>query len=183
MLTGCSLYAKWHYKINPKKSPSSLSEYVLHTGAKDIVSDSIFFRPDPSLFTDFLLQRVFKDSQFVFMGTYLNDSCYLPSKAKEGNNACIGQIEKEIVELLKGSNIDPTKIKYGIPLTGYGLTRMLDAKPLTNSYFDKPVLVFLYSYRYGRYYKSLWMNIYNKTIEKETGLKMMFISIDNSLSF
>lgn len=183
LLTGCSLYSKWHYGINPKNPPVSQEEYISRTGAAHFLSDSVFFRADKKLLNDFLLYRVFKDSQFVFMGVFLNDSCYIPSQAKEGNNACIGRIEKESAEILVDSTFGFSNTTTNTPLSRYGISKLSDDSSLSNAYFDKPVFVFLYSYRYGRYYKKLWENIHIKINSKGNKFKMMFISIDNNLPF
>lgn len=180
---GCGLYSKWHYGINAKKKPSSLVEYFLRTGAQDFISDSVFFRPDSKKINDFLIHRIFKDSQFVFLGLFLNDSCYLPSMVQSENNSCVGQIDRQTSVILDDSVIDWSTQKIDTPLSNFGLKRMIDGKLLADDFFDKPVFVFLYAYQYGSYYKKLWKETQLKINQKGGKYKMMFISIDNNLAF
>lgn len=180
---GCKLYSALSYGIQPKHAPKTFERYVEHSGAKSIFPDSIFFMTEEKHRYEFLMNQVFKDSQLVFMGVLLNDSCLLPAKSKSSNNACFGEIDQELLELLNKSVFEKGNSKIIKPLTSYGVKRIKDGKPISNAYFDKPVFVFLYSYQYGRYYKKLWGSVQNKLNQNKINAKMMIISIDHVLPF
>ncbi len=180
-LFSCSLYSNLRYGIKSKHPPKKVDDYI-HKAKSDLdLCDSVFYTPDRLMFHEFLINRVFRDSQFVYLGLFLNDSMYIPSAPKPLNNACAGSIEKEIDSLLRNEHLSSFSFKKEVSLFHYKLKRMLDGEPLTKIYFDKPVLVFLYSYQYGRYYKSLWKRVLELMHQHGDAYKIMILSIDNAI--
>ena len=180
-LPGCSLYSNFRYGIKSKHAPKTVTGYI-HKARSDLaLNDSVFYAPDRLMFHEFLVNRIFRDSQFVYLGLFFNDSTYIPSAPKPLNNACSGSIEKEIDSLFRNENLSTSSFKTDTSLFHYKLKRMLDGKPLTLDYFEKPVLIFLYSYQYGRYYKSLWKRVLELMLHHGDAYKVMVLSIDNSI--
>lgn len=180
-LFSCSLYSNLRYGIKSKHPPKTVNGYI-HKAKSDLaLNDSVFYAPDQSMFHEFLVNRIFRDSQFVYLGLFINDSTYIPTSPKPLNNACAGSIEKEIDSLVGNQNLSNSFFKTDTSLFHYKLKRMLDGKPLTKVYFDKPVLVFLYSYQYGRYYKSLWKRVLELMHQHGDVYKIMILSIDNAI--
>lgn len=180
-LFSCSLYSNLRYGIKSKHPPKTVAAYINKARSDLDLNDSVFYTPDRLMFHEFLMNRIFRDSQFVYLGLFINDSTYIPSAPKPLNNACAGSIEKELDSLFRNEKSSSFSFKKEGSLFHYNLKRMLDGEPLTQVYFDKPVLVFLYSYQYGRYYKSLWKRVLELMHLHGDVYKIMILSIDNSI--
>lgn len=180
-LSSCSIYSNLRYGIKSKHPPKTVSGYLNKAKSNLELNDSIFYAPDRMLFHEFLINRIFRDSQFVYLGLFFNDSMYIASVPKPLNNACAGSIEKELDGLFINGNPSSLPLKKDVSLFHYKIKRMIDNIPITKVYFEKPVLVFLYSFQYGRYYKSLWKRILELIHRHGDIYKMMIISIDNGI--
>jgi hypothetical protein len=169
------------YGIKSKHPPKTVAGYIDKARSGLALNDSVFYAPDRLMFHEFLVNRIFRDSQFVYLGLFINDSTYIASAPKLLNNACAGSIEKELDSLVRNENLSASSFKSDTSLFHYELKRMLDNEPLTLAYFEKPVLIFLYSYQYGRYYKSLWKRVIELMHQHGDVYKVMVLSIDNTI--
>jgi len=180
--SGCEMYAKWRYGIAPKQKPKTRVAYLKKVNKKKIFSDSCFYSIPAKKMESFFMKELIPDSQSVFLGYYISDSSKVStSPFLMLNQSCKGRLEKEVEQLLS-KGYEPSQIQKENSLFNYNLERVLDKQNLNPSIFDKPVLIFLCTYRTGTYYYDMWKYMKKSIDRSKKNVSVLVICIDPVLS-
>jgi hypothetical protein len=176
------MYAKWRYGISPKQKPKTRMAYLKKVNKKKIFSDSSFYSIPAKKMESFFMKELIPDSQSVFLGYYISDSSKVStSPFLMLNQSCKGRLEKEVEQLLS-KGYEPSQIQMENSLFNYDLERVVDKQNLNPSIFDKPVLIFLCTYRTGTYYYDMWKYMKKSIDRSKKNVSVLVICIDPVLS-
>lgn len=178
VFSGCKMFAKWRYGMEPKQMPDSRMAYLKKVNKKKIFADSCFYLLPAKKMESFFRKEIIPDSQYVFLGYYISDSSKVStSPFLMLNQSCKGRLEKEVEQILS-KGYEASQIQKENSLLSYNLERVVDKQNLNPSIFDNPVLIFLCTYRTGTYYYDMWKYMKKSIDQSNKKVSVLVICMD-----